>query len=105
MYDYQEKIKAFLRTNFQPIDPQLANFKLSTDSLLSFLWNAFPKDCISDYQLVEILEELGYEQQLYVCEQTEEYFDGKSKKERKRVKKSLKLGWCLLSNIDLDINE
>lgn len=90
MYDYYDKIKAFISTNFTPATPDTANVKLTTNSLLNFLWNAFPVDCISDYTLVEILENLGYSQTMYLG------FD------EEKNKPKLELGWCLKAPFDLD---
>ncbi len=99
MYDYQEKIKAFIQVNFVPSNAENANVKLTTNQLLQFLWNAFPIDCISDYLLVEILESLGYTQTMYVVETPVE--KGTKKNKVIEIKKSLQLGWCLKSPFDL----
>lgn len=101
MYDYQEKIKSFIELNFEPEYPLLAQLKLTTDQLLCFLWSGFPKECISDYQLIDILSELGYIQQLYVVELYEEKQDDEGKKIIE-VRKKLKLGWCFKSKFDLN---
>ncbi len=60
MYDYQEKVKEYLENNFVPGDTKNFNLKVSTQELLGFLFRVFPKDSISDYDLVEILHDLGY---------------------------------------------
>lgn len=99
MYNYEEKIKEFLQHNFEPSTPENANMKLKTSQLLNFLWNTFPVDCISDYELVLILEELGYKEALYVVEHS----INKKADNRKfiEIQKSLELGWCLKSPFDL----
>lgn len=90
MYNYEEKIKEFLQHNFTPSTAEKANVKLTTNGLLKFLWNTFPKDCISDYTLVQILEELNYKQTMYVIEDTES------------AKTQLTLGWCFETPFDFD---
>ncbi|ALU25257.1 hypothetical protein HMPREF9714_03328 [Myroides odoratimimus CCUG 12901] len=60
MYDYQEKVKDYLENNFVPGDTHNYNLKVSTQELLSFLFKVFPRDCISDYDLVDTLQYLGY---------------------------------------------
>lgn len=90
MYDYYDKIKAFISTNFTPATPDTANVKLTTNSLLNFLWNAYPVDCISNYDLVGILESLGYSQTMYLG------FD------EEKNKPKLELGWCLTVPFDLE---
>src|SRR5690606_32409245 len=103
MYDYPEKIKAFIQANFTPSTADNANVKLTTQQLLYFLWNAFPTDCISNYILVDILEELGYKQTMYVVETPVE--KGTKKNKIIEIKKSLQLGWCLKSPFDLRTEE
>lgn len=103
MYDYPDKIKAFISENFTPSTPERANVKLTTHQLLSFLFNAFPMDCITEYNLVEILEALGYTQALYVVETVHEHGKGDNKKIK--IEKSLQLGWCLKSPFDLKTEE
>lgn len=90
MYDYYDKIKAFISTNFTPATPDTANVKLTTNSLLNFLWNAFPMGCITEYNLVEILENLGYSQTMYVVTNPDS------------TKKQLTLGWCFETPFDFD---
>lgn len=60
MYDYQEKVMEYLELNFVPGDTKNHNLKVSTQELLGFLFRVFPRDCISDYDLVDILQRLGY---------------------------------------------
>ena len=61
MYDYPDKIKAFINENFKPSNIVFAEFKLTTTQLLEMLFNSFPNGCISDFDLNLILEELNYE--------------------------------------------
>lgn len=90
MYNYEEKIKEFLQHNFTPSTALHANLKLTTNQMLCFLWNAFPKDCVSDYTLVQILEDLNYKQTMYVVEDPESN------------KTQLTLGWCFETPFDFD---
>ena len=99
MYGYEIKIKESIQANFTPSNADNANLKLTTSQLLYFLWSAFPTDCISDYELVEILENLGYEQTMYVVETPVE--KGTKKNKFIEIKKSLELGWCLKSPFNL----
>ncbi|KAA5532799.1 hypothetical protein [Paenimyroides baculatum] len=99
MYGYEIKIKEFIKNNFEPSTPENANMKMKTSQLLFFLWNTFPVDCISDYELVLILEELGYKETMYVVENST-----KRKAENRKyieIQKGLELGWCLKSPFDL----
>ena len=100
MYDYPQQIKDFLSRYFTPSEEVLANVKMTTYDLLAFLWNAFPKDCISDYQLVEILNELGHQQQMYVVEHYSEFKDDDGKK-KQRINKKLEVGWCFKTPFNL----
>jgi hypothetical protein len=61
MYDYQEQVKAFLQEHFTPASAETANVKMTTGSILEFLFKTFPKDCISDYELNDILNQLKFE--------------------------------------------
>jgi hypothetical protein len=61
MYDYQEQVKAFLQEHFTTANAQTANVKMTTRSILDFLFKTFPKDCISDYELNDILNQLKFE--------------------------------------------
>jgi len=103
MLDYLETIREFLIENFNPSNPESANVKLNTDQLLGFLFRTFPADCISDYDLNDILINLGYKRYTYVVESYSEV--GKKKDKRIEVKKSLEVGWCLKSAFDLRTQE
>lgn len=61
MQDYPEKIREYLYDNFIPGTKENANLKVTTKELLNFLFRIFPYECIDDYQLVDILYELGYQ--------------------------------------------
>lgn len=103
MLDYNDTITVFLKENFNPGTPENANVKLNTEQLLGFLFRTFPDDCISDYDLNDILISLGYYRYTYVVETYTEV--GKKKDKKIEVKKSLEVGWCLKSNLDLRTEE
>ena len=100
MYDYKEKIQAFISENFSPSNADNSNMRLTTNAFLCFLWNAFPENCISDYDLVYILENLGYKETLYVVEKPVE--KGTKKNKVIEVQKSLELGWCIKAPFNLN---
>ncbi|RZJ92025.1 MAG: hypothetical protein EOO20_03265 [Chryseobacterium sp.] len=99
MQNYSEQIVEYLEANFTPSDGDKANFKHTTASLLKFLWLTFPNGCISDFELNEILLELGYTREIWVEETPVEL------EERGKVihelHKTLITGWCLKSEFDL----
>ena len=68
MYDYQEQVKAFLQEHFTPATAETANVKMTTGSILEFLFKTFPKDCISDYELNDILNQLKFERATFTIE-------------------------------------
>lgn len=69
MFNYNEKIAAYLEAHFIQGDPNHPGvLKFTTGKLLGFLWDAFPKNCISDYDLNEILIDLGYERKMWMEE-------------------------------------
>lgn len=103
MLDYINTITQFLKDNFQPSKPESANVKFNTDQLLNFLFRTFPADCISDYDLNDILISLGYIRHTYVVEQYVEI--GDKKETVVEVKKSLEVGWCLKTPYDLHTEE
>lgn len=103
MLDYLETITKFLDDNFHPSNPDSANVKLNTDQLLNFIFRTFPVDCISDYDLNDILIDLGYKRYTYIVENYCEIEKGESK--IYEVKKSLEVGWCLKSDLDLRTRE
>lgn len=96
MYDYPEKVKQYIFQNFEPSTPKLANTKMSTQQLLKFLFVVFPVDCVSDYELTDILFELGYKpyNELEIME--EEPKEGEEWK-AKEPKTKLRVHWCLNS--------
>src|SRR4051812_5150053 len=104
MLDYPEKIRQHLQDHFTSSDDNLANFKKTTQDLLRFLFLVFPKDCISDYELDDILTELGYRKQVWAevttvsrqDDEGEEYFEENS---------TLVTGWCLKTETDLRTKE
>lgn len=95
MEDYPDQIKAFIKQFFNPALPMVADLKLSTKELLTFLFRSFPQDCITEYDLADILHELGYSQQLYTVTRIE------GEGENAREKTSLQTGWCLASYYSL----
>ena len=103
MHDYYEQISVFIKENFLPSTPENANVKLTTEQLLSFLFRTFPVDCVSDYDLNEILTSLGYTRHNYFVEYFSEV--GKKKDAKIEVRKSLEVGWCLKSPFDLHTEE
>lgn len=100
MYDYDDQIKSFLQKYFETSEEVLANIKMTTGDILEFLWNAFPKDCISDYNLVEILNDLGHKQQMYVVENYHEFVD-ENKNKKIKITRRIELGWCFKTPFDL----
>jgi hypothetical protein len=103
MHDYYNQISIFISENFLPSTPDNANVKFNTDQLLLFLFKTFPVDCVSDYDLNEILLSLGYMRHNYVVEYFSEV--GKKNDRKIEVKKSLEVGWCLKSPFDLHTEE
>lgn len=99
MLNYYEDITAFLQANFTPSDPDKSNFKCTTRELLRFLFETFPKDCISDYELMDILVDLGYTRHTYAVDHIT--FEDNPDAEITTINKSLVNGWCLLSEINL----
>lgn len=101
--DYPEQIKTYLQAHFAPSDPDRANFRKTTAELLGFLYGAFPPGCISDYDLVDILGDLGYAPRQWVHETFET--EGEGKNSVTTVKRELRTGWCLWSDFDLRDDE
>lgn len=60
MINFTSQITDFLRKNFQPSDLENATHKLTTSELLAMLFQVFPNDCIDDYELYDILQNLNY---------------------------------------------
>ncbi|WP_417365546.1 hypothetical protein [Flavobacterium beibuense] len=104
MLDYKEQITDYLKANFTPSNDTLANFKQTTNQLLNFLFNTFPRNCISDYELNDILLELGYKRQTWVEDTTVSLGEEKGV-ERFEIHKNLVTGWCLKSPFSLVTEE
>lgn len=58
--DYTEQLKIFLMDHFSPGTVGDYDFHYTNNSFLDKLHLVFPVNAISDYQLTEILTELGY---------------------------------------------
>lgn len=100
MYDYPERIKEFISQYFKISTPENAKIKYSTEELLDFIWDVFPKGCISDYQLAELLNDLGHKQYMFIVESKQIYEDDEGNKKVK-ISKKLKNGWCFTTDFDL----
>lgn len=61
MLDTTPQITQFLNDNFTPSNLIEATYKLTTNQLLTLLFNVFPKDSIDDYDLYTIMVNLQYE--------------------------------------------
>ncbi|KIQ22650.1 hypothetical protein RT99_05955 [Flavobacterium sp. MEB061] len=103
MLDYLETVREFFIDNFTPSNPESANVKLSTRDLLVFIFRTFPANCISDYELNEILISLSYKRYTYVIESYAEV--EKDDRTVYEIRKSLDFGWCLKSDLDLMTQE
>ncbi|PIF32999.1 hypothetical protein CLU81_3569 [Flavobacterium sp. 9] len=103
MLDYIETITDFLIENFKPSNPESANLKLTTRDLLALLFRLFPANCISDYELNDILIELNYKRFSYVVESYCEI--QKDDRTIYEIRKSLEVGWCLKTELDLKTQE
>lgn len=60
MLDFKERIQNFISDYFKKGNRENHNVSHTTSSMLSFLFSVFPKDCISEYDLDEILQDLGF---------------------------------------------
>jgi len=100
MYDYATQITEFIEQNFQSSNPDNCNVKFTNEQFLIFLFRVFPEGSISNYDLSEILLKLKYERFTYVVEHYVE-----AKKQKTEIHKTLEVGWCLKSNLDLHIEE
>lgn len=69
MYQFDSKIKKFLQENFEPATTETADFKFTNGGLLEHLFTVFPKDCINDFELYDILLNIGYNIQSYKDEE------------------------------------
>lgn len=96
MFDYYQLIYEFVKANFEPTYPDLANVKLTNDEFLSFLFLSFPKNCISEYELNEILISLGFEHQLYTVERISIVANGDGEETETKTQQ-LMSGWCCFS--------
>ena len=100
MLDYPEQITAFITANFTPSNPDRANFKRTTDGVLAFLFATFPDGCISDYELNDILLELGYVRHTWTRD--DPTFEDTPDAEITTINKALVSGWCMLSDLNLE---
>ncbi|MGK4567834.1 hypothetical protein [Flavobacterium sp. 3HN19-14] len=107
MLDYEDQITDYLKENFTVSDADKANFKKTTNELLSFLFTTFPDGCISDFQLNQILIDLGYSRTTYIVETITERTEGRKKDKTTitTIHKHLTLGWCLKSHFNLKPDE
>lgn len=85
MFDYVQQVTDFLQANFTPGSPEECNVKMTNAELLGFLFKIFPKDCISDYELNDIMVLLKFQRITYSVE-----VDGKPE---------IKSGWNMFSNV------
>ena len=97
MFDYYDLILKFIKTNFEPTYPDLANVKFTTDEFLEFLFLSFPNDCISDYELNEILLSLDFERFTYTIEHITFERDEEGEK-IPVINHQLVAGWCMFTN-------
>lgn len=100
MLNYPEQIKEYLKANFTPSDDDKANFKQTTIGLLVFLFDVFPRNCISDFELNDILLELGYTRYTWIEESTVELDENHFE-----IRKRLVTGWCLKTEWNLKPEE
>lgn len=99
IHNYIEQVKEYIQATFNPSDPDKCNVRHTNDSLLLFLSLTFSSGCISDYELTDILLELGYKRHTWEQEHVEER---ETKTETvTTVHKSITTGWCFFSGLDL----
>jgi hypothetical protein len=97
MQDYNAQIFEFIKRNFEPTYPDLANAKFTSEEFLGFLFLSFPVDCISDYELNDILLSLDFERFTYTIESIS--FDRDEEGEKVPViNHHLVSGWCMFTN-------
>jgi len=96
MFDYKEEIEKFIKQNFMPAYPDLANVKYTTEEFLGFLFQVFPVGCISDYELNEILISLDYERFTYTL-QSISYDKDEDGEKVPKITHYLVSGWCMFS--------
>lgn len=85
MYNYPEQVKSFLEQSFKAFEKDVCNVKMTNEELLFFLFQSFPKNCISDYELNEIMQKIGFVRDVYFFEKDD--------------LKELRTGWFLFSEI------
>lgn len=96
MFDYAEQIREFLKLNFTPSNPDVANFKVTSNELLNYLFYTFPNGCINDYDLNEILLSLKYERFTYTVE-TITFSEDKEGNKTENKHYHLAFGWCMFT--------
>jgi hypothetical protein len=99
--DYAEQVKKFIQENFEPAEENKANLKWSNAQFRGFLFDVFPRNCISDYDLDEILTDLAYTRQTWVEDHTSLSQDDEGK-EVFTISKRLTTGWCIRTHFDLE---
>lgn len=97
MLDYKEKIAEFISEHFTDSTAEEATVKWTTDEFLNFLFRAYPKDCISDYDLDAILNRLEFQKRMYSVECISVKEVGG--KEMEEVYYRPCLCWCLESSL------
>lgn len=100
VHDYYDQVAYFLKENFEPCDYNRSNVKHTTSSLLGFLYATFPRHCISEYELNEILNDQGYVRQTWTEEHTVVIDDDKENP-KFEIHKTLVSGWCMRTDHDL----
>lgn len=69
MLDFKERIQNFISDYFEKGDRDNHNVSYSTASLLHFLFSVFPTDCITEYDLDEILQDLDFLPQMDIVKE------------------------------------
>ena len=88
MYNYVQQIEEFIKLQFIPAHPEASNVKMSNSQLLEFLFESFPEDCITDYELNDIMIKLNYQRNTFTVK------IGNTPQ--------LMIGWCLFSKTMAD---
>ena len=88
MYNYVQQIEEFIKLQFIPAHPEASNVKMSNSQLLELLFKSFPEDCITDYELNDIMVKLNYERKTFTV------MIGNNPE--------LMTGWCLFSQAMAD---
>lgn len=99
MLDYKEQVEAYIKRHFKPDGPDTANVRHTNTSMSRFLFMTFPEDCISDYDLDDIMRRLGYERHQWLEEH--QIKRREKKKEFVEIHKEIVTGWCLKSDFNL----